>query len=119
MPVGNSGTIETPKMIWPFTKKKSPPLFVFRDGSAMFPMQCKYGDTTIEPKKGLVALVSDAWKEFDLPTAVKIDADGSQTAVLRVASDDGGFVVIAKTPPGRGDPLQPGDLVMWVPMTYS
>jgi hypothetical protein len=34
---------------------------------------------------------------------------------LRVASDGGGFIVIAQTASGRGDPLKPGDAVAWIP----
>ena len=38
--------------------------------------------------------------------------------MLRVASDDGGFTVIAQTASGRGDKLIPGDAVAWIPVQY-
>jgi hypothetical protein len=67
----------------------------------------------------MVALVLDASREFpEIPDAVKIEPDGSQLALLKVVSEDGGFIVAAKTPSGRGDRLKPGDFVMWVPHTW-
>jgi hypothetical protein len=102
--------------MWPFRTKKHQPLPTLRFTSvdSFFEMQCKLGDTDLEEGKAVVALVLDASKIAGTKTAVKVDADGSQTAMVRVASNDGGFVVPAKTP-GPGDPLAPGDLVMWVP----
>lgn len=98
------------------------PVFVFTNDeagrSAFFRLQCKYGDNDIEPKKAIVAMVLDAQREFDAPAAVKVEADGKQTAVLRVTSDDGGFLVMAKTA-GSGELLAPGDFVFWVPMSHS
>ena len=57
-------------------------------------------------------------ENIDAPAAVKVEADGKQTAVLRVTSDDGGFLVMAKTA-GSGELLAPGDFVFWVPMSHS
>ncbi|WP_296707510.1 hypothetical protein [Rhodoblastus sp.] len=103
-------------------QKPSQSVFVFTEDEtgrkAFFTLQCKYGDNKIEPNKGIVAMVLDAEREFDAPTPVKVEADGKQTAVLRVASRDGGFVVLAKTS-GRGELLRPGDFVIWVPRNYS
>jgi hypothetical protein len=62
--------------------------------------------------------VLDARKEFGVPVPVKVEPDGSQIAVLRVISEDGGFIVSSQTPPGRGPPLQPGDFVTWVPVAF-
>ena len=45
------------------------------------------------------------------------DDCGIQTAVLRVASSDGGFPVVALSV-GRGPDLNVGDLVAWVPGEY-
>jgi hypothetical protein len=110
---------------WPFGKEKSakPPTFVFTDTEAgreaFFRLQCKYGDTQIKPGKGMVALVLDASREFpDIPQPVKIEPDGSQLALLKVVSEDGGFIVTAKTPSDKGDRLVPGDIVAWVPYTH-
>lgn len=38
--------------------------------------------------------------------------------MINVASEEGGFVVPAKTP-GKGDLLKAGDVVVWVPMIYN
>lgn len=108
--------------MWPFRKRNqgaNPSILSFRDGRAFFEMQCKYGDTRLEENKGVVALVLDAAKEFGTSVAVKTETDGRQIAALRVASEDGGFVVMASTPSKRGDPLHPGDAVIWVPSVYN
>jgi hypothetical protein len=63
----------------------------------------------------MYAHVADAKQEFGLSDSVKIGDDGSHKAVLRVASRDGGFIVVAETFK-PGDPLAPGDLVIWVPL---
>jgi hypothetical protein len=111
--------------LWPFGKKKTsePPTFVFTDDEAgrkaFFKFQCKYGDTKIEPGKGMTAIVLDPRGEFpDIPHPVKIEPDGSQLALIKVVSEDGGFIVTAKTPSDKGDRLVPGDFVAWVPYTY-
>jgi hypothetical protein len=111
---------------WPFgTKAKAPerPTFVFTDTDAgrkaFFDLQCKYGDVQIEKGKGIVALVLDPSQEFPefSEPIVKIEPDGSQQALIKVISEDGGFIVLAKTPSGSGDRLKPGDFVVWVPDT--
>jgi len=45
--------------------------------------------------------------------AVKTKPDGNQIALLRVASGDGGFVVLAETAGPNGPRLDPGQLVVW------
>jgi hypothetical protein len=45
--------------------------------------------------------------------------NGIQRAVLRVASGDGGFIVIADTMTPKGGDLKTGDLVVWVPMIHK
>jgi hypothetical protein len=91
----------------------------FRSGEAFFEYQCKFGATDIQPRQGVVALVLDASKEFGAAYAVKEELDGTQLATLRVASRDGGFVVISRTPRPGGHKLQPDDVVIWVPVSYS
>ena|ERR1700730_2948892 len=63
--------------------------------------------------------VLDAQREFGTSTAISIGQDGSQLAALRVASEDGGFLVFATTPSAEGEKLQPGDVVLWVPYEYN
>jgi hypothetical protein len=99
--------------------KEPPATFVFKSGASFFELQCKYGDTKIEKGKGVVAIILDAREEFGTPVAVKVEQDGRQVAVLRVASEDGGFVVTSQTPSGTGDRLHPGDIVVWVPSDHS
>ena len=109
-------------MVWPFSKNKPasglPRILPFKSGEAFLEYQCKYGFTDIQPKQGIVALVMDARKEFGTSEAVAINAEGIQTATLKVASSDGGFIVTAQTPTAQGDRLQPGDVVIWVPFEH-
>lgn len=109
-------------MVWPFSKNKAPAGFPqklpFKDGAGFLEYQCKYGHTEIRPKQGIVALVLDSQKEFGTAEAVKVDPNGVQTATLKVASEDGGFIVSAQTPSGKGDRLKPGDVVIWVPLQH-
>lgn len=111
-------------MTWPFRSKAatSPkdrlPILYFKGGSEFLEYQCKFGHTSIEKGVGIVGLVLDAAKEYGVPVAVKVEDDGTQLAMIKVASDDGGFVVAAKTPTG-GDKLVVGDVVIWVPMTFN
>jgi hypothetical protein len=66
-----------------------------------------------------VAIVLDETKEFDdVPDSIILDPDGRQTVLLRVASEDGGFLVVAKTA-GRGPLLNPKDAVIWMPDIFS
>jgi hypothetical protein len=113
--IGHAGML----MIWPFKKRQSSDgeLF-FTDSSALFSLTCKYGYTRIEPNKGVVAIVLDATKELGVPEHMGLEPDGRQTVVLRVASEDGGFLVLATTS-GRGPLLNPKDAVVWVPYIFS
>ena len=103
--------------MWPFKRKSRPvlPALVFKTGEAFLDYHCKYMLTRLEVGSPLAALVLDATKIFGTAVPVRIDGNGIQTATLRVASDDGGFVVIAQTASGDGDALKPGDVVAWVP----
>lgn len=107
-----------------FRRKKSRaasslPTLYYKDGQAFFEYQCRYGHTSIEKKKAVIALVLDAQKELGTPTPISIGKDGSQLASLKVASGDGGFLVFASTPSEKGEKLTPGDIVLWVPYEYS
>jgi hypothetical protein len=87
------------------------------NGETLFRLTCKFGRVEIEPNVGMVALVLDATKEAGIPVAVKVESDGTQTAMLKVVSPDGGFTVVSKTA-GRGPRLSPGDAVVWVPVGF-
>lgn len=108
-------------VVWPFSKKKksTPPALVFRDGKAFLEFQCKYGHTEITPGQGVVAYVIDAATEFGVPNAVRRQPNGTQLAMLKVASEDGGFLVASTTATDRGDDLNAGDTVIWVPAQYN
>lgn len=103
--------------MWPFSKKTSPgpTTLAFKSGEAFVDYHCKYMVTQLEAGSPLAALVLDARKHFGTGEAVKVDEQGNQTVVLRVASNDGGFIALASTASGRGDRLKPGDAVAWVP----
>jgi hypothetical protein len=110
--------------VFKFLRSKSPkptssPMVHFKDGEGFFEYQCKHGFTSIEKGTAVIALVLDAQKEFGTPVAIRVKQDGSQLAALRVASDDGGFTVFATTPSAKGEKLQPGDVVLWVPSVLS
>ena len=101
--------------MWPFKKSKtSLPLLAFKSGEDFVNYHCKYMTTRLEAGSPLAALVLDARDHFGTKVAVSTDERGIQTATLRVASDDDGFVVIAGTS-GPGEPLKPGDAVAWIP----
>lgn len=110
-------------MIWPFSNKKRnaemPHKLPFKSGQDFLEYQCKYGHTEIKPQQGIVALVLDSSKEFGTEKPVKIEDDGRQMVALKVASEDGGFVVLSQTPTGKGDRLNPDDIVIWVPVEYK
>lgn len=109
-------------MVWPFSNSKNPlglpQKQPFKSGADFLEYQCKFGRTKTVPKQGIVALVLDSQKEFGTAEAVKVDTNGVQTATLKVASDDGGFIVSAQTPGGNGDRLKPGEVVIWVPLHH-
>lgn len=91
----------------------------FKSGTEAFEYVCEYLDCSLHENAMLPALVLDASKEFGTNTAVKLQDDGTQLAVLRVASRDGGFVVLAATASADGPTLQPGQLVGWQTMKYA
>jgi hypothetical protein len=100
-------------------EKQSSDIFEFTDIDALFNLQCKFGDTRLEPGKATFAVVVDAVQTCGLPIAVKINSDGTQTAVLNVVSEDGGFLVVANTRIPNKPPLKPGDPVLWVPKVHN
>ncbi len=94
------------------------PLMEFKDGKSFFDMMCQYGGTELKVGMGVVGIVVDARKEYGQNVVAKLEDDGTQVAMIKVASRKGGFDVPAKTP-GKGDMLEAGDIVVWVPMKYD
>jgi dephospho-CoA kinase len=91
----------------------------FKDGSAALEYACKFLQAdVIEEGTRLPALILDARSTFDAEDPVKVQEDGTQLVVLRVASSDGGFVVMATTTGPKGPKLHPGQLVVWQAMKH-
>ena len=89
-----------------------PPRF-FRDGIAALRYACKFLECPLHEGAFLPAVVLDARELFETQTAINTDRDGNQLAYLCVASNDGGFFVLATTAGPRGPMLEPGQLVAW------
>ena len=91
----------------------------FPDTTSAFEFACRALDCTLEPYKPLPAMVMNAGGMFGSPAGVKREADGTQLAVLKIASSDGGFYVLSKTSNPGGPDLAVGDFVAWMPVEYS
>lgn len=106
--------------VFGFLRRKKPkwkvPL-VFKGVEEAFEYSCKFMTCNLLPKTPLPAIVVDARELFGAETAIKKNEDGTQVAALKVASDDGGFLVTATTI-GIGPDLKVGDFVMWTPYEF-
>ena len=100
-------------MVWPFSKKT--PESESKLEKIFFEMICKFGVTDIVPGRGIISMVLDNRNVLGTDSPIEVMADGVQEASLLVASEDGGFIVVSKTPTGKGDRLKPDDIVIWVP----
>jgi hypothetical protein len=89
----------------------------FKSNEAAFEYACEFMRCDVVRGQGLPALVVGATRTFGTAAPVAKDDRGIQTAVLRVASSDRGFVAVALSF-GRGPDLNVGDLVAWVPGEY-
>jgi len=85
----------------------------FKDNASAFEYACIYLECEVAKGAMLPAIVQDGKALFGTQVSVTAAADGTQTAVVKVASKDGGFLVVAKTP-GPGPELRPGDFVAWL-----
>jgi hypothetical protein len=97
---------------------KTTPL-VFKDAYCAFEYACKFMNCSIEKDRMMMAIVLDGRTEFGLSDSVKLKQDGIQLACLKVASDDGGFIVLAETAGRNGPKLKPGELVAWLPGFFN
>jgi hypothetical protein len=66
---------------------------VFKTGEDYFDHFCKYMDCQIRKDDPLPAIVLDATKVFRAIAPVSVLANGRQMIAIKVASDDGGFVL--------------------------
>lgn len=89
----------------------------FKDNQAAFEYACAFLICTVGAGAMLPALVSDG-RSLGVREPVRSNEDGTQTAVLKVASRDGGFLVVAQTI-GSGPQLLPGDFVAWQAGVHS
>ena len=89
----------------------------FKSNEAAFEYACAFMRCDVVKGQELPALVVGATHAFGMTAPVAKHGRGIQTAVLRVASSDGGFLAVALSF-GRGPDLNVGDLVAWVPGEY-
>lgn len=94
-------------------------LLPFKNNQLAFEYVCKYMDCTLQSEKPLPALVAQANEFAGIEFPVQKDENGIQTVLLKVASDDGGFFVMAKTPKPIPFDLESGDFVAWQPLQYK
>jgi hypothetical protein len=97
----------------------APPPLTFRDALEAVAYACEFLELPLRERSFLPAIVLDARVELGAKDPVQTLADGKQVAVLRVASVDGGFAVIATTLGPHGPKLAPGDFVAWQAGTYK
>lgn len=91
---------------------------VFKSNMAAFEYACKYLDCTLNEGATLPAIVIDAKDELGTEKSVKTQDDGSQLAMIKVASSEGGFIVLANTAGKESTILKPGDFVAWQAMQH-
>jgi len=100
------------------TPQKSRTNLVFKTEEAYFDHFCKYMDCRIRKDDPLPAIVLDASEVLGAKDPVSILADGRQMIAVKIAGDDGGFLLTTETV-WLGEPiLKPGDLVAWNPVEY-
>lgn len=80
-----------------------------------FEHACAEHDTLIVPEQPLLAMVLESVSD----AGAQAEGDGCAQLTLKVASDNGGFVVISRTTFAPKQPLHPGDLVCWVPLQHD
>jgi hypothetical protein len=92
---------------------------IFRDGFEALTHICQHMEDLLREGASVPAVVMDGSEMFDPAQAVKRNPDGNQIALLRVASSDGGFMVLATTGGPNGPKLRPGQLVIWRALSHS
>lgn len=82
-------------------------------------MACDELNTVLTPEQPLPAIILDARSEFGSDAPLAFDRDGNANVMLKVASDDGGFIVFSRTIGAPEKGLDAGDLVCWVPLQHD
>jgi hypothetical protein len=91
-----------------------PEYIPLKSNEAAFKFACKLHPDEISEGTGHVGLVLDSKILIGADVSVKVQSDGRQLTILKIANSDGGFVVPAMTAIKNAPALKPGDLVMWV-----
>lgn len=86
--------------------------YKFASTMEAFEHACAELDTLIVPEQPMLAMVL----ESVVDGGSRAEGDGCAQLTLKVASEDGGFVVISRSTFAPKTPLRPGDLVCWVPL---
>ena len=71
------------------------------------------------PEQPLPAIILDARSEFGSDAPLAFDEAGNANVMLKVASEDGGFIVFSRTIGAPDKGLDVGDLVCWVPLQHD
>jgi len=90
----------------------------FKNAEAAFEFVCKLHHDEIKEETGHVGIVLDSRKLLGTSEAIRVQEDGRQLAILKIANQDGGFIVPAQTAVNNAPPLRPGDLILWVAGKY-
>ena len=94
------------------------PLY-FKNNESAFEIACRLMVNDLSEGVTLPALVLDAKQLGPFQNhSVIVKPDGNQLVFLKVASNDGGFVIPTETAGAKGPKLEPGDLVAWRAIEY-
>ena len=92
---------------------------VFASTQEAFDHACREHDCTIVVEEPMLAMVLDAHLEFGAAESITVEDDGCFQVTLKVASNDGGFILLSRTTKPPKQPLNVGDLVCWVPLKHD
>jgi hypothetical protein len=86
----------------------------FKDAQGAFEYACMCMKCELRQGAGNIAIVQDSKALFGASVSVKRKSNGVQLATLKVAAQDGGFLVPAETSTDIASDLNVGDLVLWM-----
>lgn len=84
-----------------------------------FTQACADAQEGIVAEQPMVGIVLDAKDEFGADEPIPVEEDGCARLALRVATKDGGFIVLSKTTHAPKQGVKVGDLVCWVPLKHE
>lgn len=94
------------------------PRLAFEDSLTALDYACD-GECLLHEGVMLPALILEVRESFGAVAAAGVQGKRRQTASVRVASADGGFIVSASTSGSQGPRLQPGHFVAWQAGRYD